>query len=82
MGAVRKRQRNEKMPVSGGPVQVFHCLLHEQMRIGCHICRKAGGGIVTQCRVGRALSELQAGKGEQKGEGLMMTELRIFVEFP
>nr|AMK55065.1 hypothetical protein AALO17_19310 [Faecalibaculum rodentium] len=63
------------MPASGGPVQVFHCLLHEQMRIFCHICRKAGGGIMTQCRVGSGLSELQAGKGEQKGEGLMVTEL-------
>ena len=37
---------------------------------------------MTQCRVGSGLSELQAGKGEQKGEGLMVTELRIFVEFP
>lgn len=48
---------------------------HEQMRIFCHICRKADGGIMTQCRVGSGLSELQAGKGEQKGEGLMVTEL-------
>jgi hypothetical protein len=30
---------------------------------------------MTQCRVGSGLSELQAGKGEQKGEGLMVTEL-------